>query len=181
MPVNVQLSAKESVKVFVEIGSERILGFAPEFGKPLFSGSIKYREHILLHARDIEMWVARYRRQQEIDAQAATYRQIERESIFRKSLRSAILRRNQHVNQVNRDLNNVLIRLMDEKYDKMMEAKKRPQMATLAELSEASASRDNEVYDLAVSSKAYKHPGDMRATGGAVQGDLEKIEHDRHQ
>jgi hypothetical protein len=177
---NIQLSAKESVKVFVEIGTDRILGFAPEHSRPLFSGSIRYREHILLHARDIEQWVSRYRVQQERDAEIATYRQIKQESGFRKSIREAIQRRNNHVSPVNRDLNNALIKLMDKRYEQIMEAKMHLVMHTLAEGSEAGKKSDeNEIIDFAMNSPKFKNPGDMRATGGSVPADIQQLEHDR--
>ena len=188
---NVQLSGKESVKVFVEIGSGRILGFAPEFSGPLFPGySIKYREHVLLHAKDIEMWVARYRVQQERDAEVATYRQIQHESKFRASLRSAIRQRNQHVSPINRALNETFIRLMDQRYDQMMQAKMKPQFSTLAEQSELKG--DQMIEKFALDSPAFRKPEDSRATGssvdpigplreifGAMGDEIEKIEHDR--
>jgi hypothetical protein len=171
---NVQLTAKEAVKVFVEIGTGRILGFAPEFSRPLFSG-YRYTEHILLHVRDIEIWIARYRVQQERDAEEATYRQIKRESIFRRSLRSAIEERNKHVNAFNRDLNNVLLRLMEEKYDKLMAAKAKPEIHGMAEASEASKT----AADFAVESPMYRQPIDPRVSGGAVMAEIEKIEYDK--
>jgi hypothetical protein len=172
---NVQLTGKESVKVFVEIGSNRILGFSPEFASPLFTPGTRYTETLLLHSRDVERWVGRYRQQQERDAEEATYRQIKRESIFRKSLRSAILERNKHVNPLNRDLNNVLIRLMDEKYDAMMKAKMKPVVHGMAEASEASKT----VEDFALESRAFKAPIDPRVSGSSVAGALNKIEYDK--
>lgn len=130
---NVQLSAKEAVKVYVELDSKRILGFAPENSRPLFPPWTRFTEYTLLHAHEIERWVSRYREQQQRDAEEATIRQLERESIFRNSLRSAIRARNNEVNQFNRDLNNVLIRLMDERYDAMMKAKAKPEVFGAAE------------------------------------------------
>lgn len=173
---NVQLSEKEAVKVFVEVGSQRILGFAPAFARPLFGGSIRYTENLLLHAWEVERWVGRYREQQERDAEAATYRQTQRESVFRKSLRSAIETRNQHVSPVNRDLNNVLLKLMDQRYDQIMKAKAKPEIHGMAEASESDT---NQVADFAVASPMYRQPVDQRASGGAVQAELEKIEYDK--
>lgn len=174
MPQNVQLTAKEAVKVYVEIGSNRILGFSPEHARPLFSG-FRYREQILLHAREIEQWVARYQRQQQDDAEKATFRQIKRESAFRAELRNKIRERSKHVNEFNRQLNETLIKLMDLRYDKMMEAKMKPQAHSLAELSETSNSRDNDVLDFATKSPLYRDKPDPRVSGSAVRGELEKI------
>src|ERR1700679_2152689 len=133
---NVQLGHKESIKVYVELDTGRILGFSPELCAPLFPPGVKYREHVCLHSWEIENWIEKYRRQQEIDAEVATHRQIEKESVFRKSLRAAILARSSHVNQFNRDLNEAFIKLMDTRYDRMMEAKAKPQVHGMAEATE---------------------------------------------
>jgi hypothetical protein len=175
---NIQLTAREAVKVFLEIGTERILGFAPEQCRPLFTG-FRYTEKILLHARDIERYMALYRDQQHRDAEEATYRQVKRESTFRKSLRAAVVERNQHVDQFNRDLNNLYLKLNDERYDRMMAAKAKPEIHGMAEASETPRSRDNAVQDFALASPQFRNPGDMRATGHAVPGDMAKIVHDK--
>lgn len=177
---NVQLTSKEAITVYVEIGSNRILALCPQHAKPLLSQcNIRYVSQDLIHAKDIERWVAKYRQQQEQDAEIATYRQIKRESQFRKSIQDAIVERNKHVNKFNQDLNNVLMRLNNEKYESIMKAKAKPQFSTLAEMSEMSKSHDNDVLDFAASSPCYKNPGDQRATGGAVMREIEKIEHDK--
>lgn len=134
---NVQLSSKEAVKVYVEVGTKRILGFSPENARPLFPAWTRFTEYTLLYAHEIERWVKRYREQQQRDAEEATIRQLERESHFRRALRAAIRDRNNHVNSFNRDLNNVLIRLMDERYDAMMKAKAKPDVFGAAEAYEA--------------------------------------------
>jgi hypothetical protein len=174
--MNIQLTGKEAVKVFVEIGTKRILGFAPEKCAPLFPGHIRYTEYTLLHAKEVERWVAKYREQQERDAEEATARQIEREAPFRRALRYAIRERNKHVNPLNRNLNETFVKLMDRRYDQIMQAKSKPVVHGMAEASEANA---NQVADFAMESPAYRNPGDMRARGGAVRGELEKIEHDK--
>jgi hypothetical protein len=161
------LSSKEAVKVYFELDTNRILGFTPEFARPLFPIGIRYKETTLQSAREIERHVAMYRQQQERDAYDATVRQIQRESIFRKSLASSIRARNQHVNQFNRDLNNTFIRLMDEKYDRMMQAKLRPQIYTPAEAYEQKTT----THEIAMDSPYFKHGPERIAGGGAVEGE----------
>jgi hypothetical protein len=161
------LSPKEAVKVYFELDTNRILGFTPEFAKPLFPMGIRYKEQTLQSAREIERHVGMYRQQQERDAYEATVRQIQRESIFRKSLASAIRARNLHVNPLNRDLNNTLIRLMDEKYDRMMQAKLRPQVYTPAEAYE----QGKTAHEVALDSPYFKHGPEKIADGGAVEGE----------
>lgn len=164
---SVQLSSKEAVKVYLELDTKRILGFTPEFAKPFFPSTVRYTEYTLLSAKEIERWVGRYREQQERDAYEATVRQIQRESVFRKSLTSAIRARNQHVNPFNRDLNNTLIRLMDEKYDRMMQAKLRPQVYTPAMAYEEGKT----AHEVALDSPYFKHGPERIASGGAVEGE----------
>lgn len=161
------LSSKEAVKVYFELDTNRILGFTPEFAKPLFPIGIRYKEQTLQSAREIERHVAMYRTQQERDAYEATVRQIGRESVFRKSLASAIRARNQNVNQFNRDLNNTMIRLMDEKYDRMMKDKLRLQIYTPAEAYEQGKTG----HEVAMDSPYFKHGPERVASGGAVEGE----------
>jgi hypothetical protein len=132
---NVQLSEKERTVVFVELDSRRILGFGPELAKPSFPKGVKYTETVLLSAREIENWVGRYREQQIRDAEETTYRQLEREAPIRAAIRKSLLARNasSDVNNYDRALNNVYVRLMDEKYDAMMKAKAKPEVFGMAE------------------------------------------------
>lgn len=160
---NVQLGSKEAVKVYVELDTKRILGFTPEFAKPLFLASVRYTEYTLLSAKEIERWVGRYREQQERDAYEATARQIQRESAFRKSLASAIRERNQHVNQFNRDLNNTLMRLNDERYDQMMKNKLKPVVHGVNEAYESSKSS----HEISLDSPYFKHGPERIADGSA--------------
>lgn len=179
MPGNAQLGEREHVKVFVELGTRRILGIAPANCKLLGAYGVKYTEETLVHARDIEMWIARLGEQTRRDAEISTVRQIQRESKFRQAIRAKLLERNKHVNKYNQDLTNAFIKLMDQKYDRMLKAKMNPVTHGLAQAQEQSKSRDNEVLDFAAASPAYKNPGDMRASGSAVSPEMAKIEHDK--
>lgn len=174
---NVQLTAKEAVKVYVEVETGRILGFSPEhanlLGRPRY---IRYTSILLLHARDIEAWVAKYRIQQERDAEESTLRQIEREAPFRKALRDAIRERSKHVNKFNQALNETLVKLMDRRYDQIMQSKAKPVIQGMAESSEANP---HAVEDWALQSQAFKNPGDQRASGSAVMREIEQIEHEK--
>ena len=165
--MSVQLGPKEAAKVYIELDTDRILGISPEFASPLFPSGIRYKSYTLLHAADIERYVKRYREQQERDAYESTLRTIERESIFRKALRRAILDRNQHVSPMNQALNNTYLKLMDKRYDEIMEAKMHPQVYGMAEAYEASRT----AIDVAQDSPYFKHPPEWIADGGAVEGD----------
>lgn len=176
---NVQLTARESVKVFVEVGSKRILGIAPASCKLLGAYGVKYTEETLVHARDIEKWISRLGEQTRRDAEISTARQIQREKKFRQAIRDKLLERNKHVNKYNQDLTNAFIRLMDQKYDRMLQAKMNPVTHGMAQAQEESKSRDNEVLDFAVTSPAYRNSGDARASGSAVSAEMIKIEQDK--
>lgn len=159
---NVQLSSKEAIKVWIEIATDRILGFTPENAKFLGAAGIRAKSYTLLHAAEIERYVKKYRVQQEEDAYKATILQIQRESRFRKALASSIRDRNQHVNQFNRDLNNTLMRLNDERYDQMMKAKLRPIVHGFNEAYEAGTT----VEEFATDSAYYKRPSGIDHVGG---------------
>jgi hypothetical protein len=134
---NAQLGSKERTCVYVELDTKRILGFAPEFVQAVIPAGIRYTEYTLVSAREIERWVGRYREQQQRDAEEASYRQLMREKGFRDALKSSIRARNSQVNLFNRELNNVLIRLMDERYEAMLKAKAKPEVFGAAEAWEA--------------------------------------------
>ena len=161
---NVQLSSREAIKVWIEQDTDRILGFTPENAKFLGAAGIRAKSYTLLHAAEIERYVKKYRVQQEEDAYKATILQIQRESRFRKSLASSIRARNQHVNQFNRDLNNTLIRLMDDRYDQIMKAKLRPVVHGFNEAYEAGTTPT----DFALDSPYFKHGPERVAEGERV-------------
>lgn len=162
---NVQLPSKEAVRVFIEIETDRILGFAPENANLLGAAGIRWKSYTLLHAAEIERWVKKYRIQQEQDAYEATILTMKREERFRKAIRSAIQQRNQHVNQFNRDLNNTLLRLMDERYDRIMKACLAPVVHGMAEAYDAGKSPA----DVAMESPAYSKPSGIdHVTGERV-------------
>jgi hypothetical protein len=158
---NVQLSSRESVRVFIETGTKRILGFAPENARMLGAPGFRYTSEVLNHARDIERYVAKYREQQDRDAHEKVLLKVQRESRFRKALRSAIEARNQHVNPLNRDLNNTFLRLMDEKYDRMIQTMLHPVVHGAAEAYEQSAT----AHEVALDSPYFSH-GPERVAGG---------------
>ena len=162
---NVQLSARESVKVYIETGTKRILGFSPA-GCSLLQATpgIRYTSETLSHARDIERWVARYREQQDRDAHEKVLLKVQREARFRKALRSAIEARNQHVSPLNRDLNNTFLRLMDEKYDRMIQTMLHPVTHGVAEAYEAGTT----THEVALDSPYFSHPPEKIASGGTV-------------
>lgn len=173
---NVQLTAREAVNVFIEVDTKRILGIAPASCRLLGAAGIRYTVETVNHARTIEKWIAKLGEQTRRDAEVATLAQIQRESKFRKMIRDKLLERNKHVNQYNQDLSNVFLRLMDQRYDRIMKSKMNPVVHGMAEASEARG-WDDSVETFAKASPAYKNPGDARATGEAVE--FKQIERDR--
>jgi hypothetical protein len=163
--MSVQLGPRERIKVYIELDTDRILGFTPEFAKPMYPAGIRYKEYTLLHAAEIERYVKRYREQQERDAYEATLLRIKREERFRKALASAIQERNQHVNQFNRDLNNTLIRLMDHRYNQIVTAMLHPQVYGMNEAYEATTT----AHEFALDSPYFKHGPERIAEGEAVE------------
>ena len=162
--MNVQLSSREAIKVYIEQDTDRILGFAPENGRFLGAAGFRYKTHTLLHASEIERYVKKYREQQERDAYESTLLRIKREERFRKSLASSIRDRNQHVNQFNRDLNNTLIRLMDERYDQIIQSMLNPQVYGMAEAYEATTTS----HEVALDSPYFKHGPERVADGERI-------------
>jgi hypothetical protein len=159
--MNVQLSSREAVKVWIEEETKRVLGFTPENARFLGAAGIRAKSYTLLHAHEIEGWVAKYREQQERDAEEAAILTIQRESRFRKAIRSAIEQRNQSVNQFNRDLNNTFLRLMDSRYDQILQSKLHPIVHGFNEAYEAST----DAHEFALDSPYFKHGPETVAEG----------------
>lgn len=131
--MNTQLGERERSVIFKDLDSKRILGFGPEMLKPVFPAGVRYTETVITSALEFEKWVKQYREQQERDAEEKTYRQLAREKPIRDSIKAALTARNSSISPANRDLNRVLIRLMDERYDAMMSAKAKPEVYGMAE------------------------------------------------
>jgi hypothetical protein len=135
---NVQLSSRESVVVYRDPETKRILGFGPEYAKPAFPAGTKYTSETCLHASDVERRMMEYREQCLRDAEASTLRKLERERPIRDSIRSAVLARNSEVDPWNRDVNNALLRTWDHFYQRACNARLKAEVCTVAEKYDAS-------------------------------------------
>jgi hypothetical protein len=163
--MNVQLSNREAIQVWVDSDTKRILGFTPERVKLLYGvAGFRYTSEVLRHASDIERWLAKYRIQQEQDAYEKALLRIKREERFRKALTSAIRQRNESVNPLNRDLNNMMIRLMDERYNKIIQSLLNPVTYGMAEAYEESTNS----HEVALDSPYFKHGPERIAEGDRV-------------
>jgi hypothetical protein len=130
---NVQLPSKERTCVFYELDTRRIFGFAPEFAQFQLPPGVKWRSEVLFTSREIERWAKKYRDQVVRDEEAKAYNQVMREAPIRAAIRNAILERNKHVNNLNRDLNNAFLRLNEERYQGMIAARAKRETFIAAE------------------------------------------------
>jgi hypothetical protein len=163
---NAQLSERESVKVFIDLDTGRILGMAPaSIPSPLVTTGIKWKSELLQHTWEIESYLNRWREQVKQEAAIRTERQAAREAIFRNSLASAI--RALSVNQYNRDENNRLLKKMDDDYSRKLKKQMNPQLYGVAESSEAGKTS----HEIALDSPYFKHGPERVAQGEAVEGD----------
>lgn len=161
---NAQLSEKESVNVFVDPETDRILGMAPSSIKAPLVPGLRYVSRLLTHVSEIEGWLKKWREQVTREAATRTERQAKRDAIFRNAIASAIRARNQSVNPWNRDENNRLLAKMDADYDAKLKKQLKPQLFGMAESSEASKS----AIDVSLDSPYFKHGPERIAQGDSV-------------
>lgn len=121
MPGNVQLTGRELTCVYRELGTGRILSFGIEGAPPLIvPEGIRYETIPCLHAADLDRFMDQYRRQHIEDEERAAVRKLERERDFRKSVRDAIIARNQHLDPFNRDVNLRMLDAQDKLYERIL-------------------------------------------------------------
>lgn len=168
---NIQLSEKESVRVFLDSDTGRILGMAPASVQvPILPIAIRWRAEVLQHAYEIEAYLVKWRAQVKQEAVFRTERQAARDAIFRNSIASQIRQRNQSVNQYNRDENNRLLAKMDTEYDRKQKLQMNPQLYGMAESSDATKTGD----EVALDSPYFKHGPERVAGGDRVDPNEEK-------
>lgn len=154
---HVQLSSKESVVIYRDPDSKRILGFGPENAKPTLPAGQKYTTELCLHAAQVERRVAEYRDQCHRDSENSTVRKIESDRPLRQAFRDAILERNSQVDAWNRDVNMALLKCMDTFYQRSLDARLNAEVALVAEKYDASAT----AVDLAKQS-SHVRSGDLK-------------------
>lgn len=146
------IGPKVKTVVFVDLDSQRILGFGPEGLNPIVPAGIRYETKIPFDTIELEKWVNRYRQEQKSDLEEKTYRQFMREAPVRKAMREQLLARNNHVSPANRALNNALADLMDSRYQKTMEHKMKAETFLVAEAHDESKYGE----DIACDSPAFR-------------------------
>jgi hypothetical protein len=161
---NVQLGEREAVRVFLEVGTKRILGMTPASIMAPLTTNIQFTSEVLHHAWEIERYLAKWREQAKFEAVARTERQAQRDAIFRNALASQI--RALPVNQYNRDMNNAALKQMDARYDAELNRQQNPVLHGMAEAYDAKAT----AADVAQDGAYYKNPdaGISHVGGGAV-------------
>ena len=129
---SVQLAGKERTCVYRELGTGRILSFGVEGAPPLHvPPGIRYETVPCLHAWELDRFMDQYRKQHIEDEERAAVEKLERERGFRKANRDAILARNAHLDQFNRDVNLRLLDAQDKIYERILSQRMRaiPQLA----------------------------------------------------
>ena len=145
---NVQLTGREVSVVWLDAETDRILGFTPENAPVVAPPGKKLKSYTLLHAAEIDRWMNRYRDQNNRDSEVETVRKLEAERPLRNAIKEAILERGKHVNQWNRDMNMLSIQAMDTIYERILERRRKAEVALAAEMFDASKKGE----DLAIAS-----------------------------
>lgn len=164
MSGNIQLCEAESVNVFIDLDTNRILGMAPASIKAPAANGIRFKTELCTHAYEIERYLNRWREQVKFEAVIRTEKQAQRDSIFRNSLASQIRHRNQSLDSWNRDENNRLLAKMDAEYDRKQKIQMNPQLYGMAESSEASKT----AVEMALASPYFQHGPEVVAQGERV-------------
>ena len=138
-----QIGPKSKTVVFVDPDSKRVLGFGPEGMRPLMPAGTRYEVKVPFDAIELDKWVDRYASEMRADAALQQERQFLREAPARKAIRDALILRSQSLDPLNRDLNLAMVAMMDHRYQKMMDAKQKPDNFLVAQAYEESTSGED--------------------------------------
>ena len=165
--MNVQLTAREAPVVHIEVGTGKILGFGKSGEAPLYAKGTMYRKEYLYHVSDIDRYMKQFRDQWRVEQEVQIYSQIAREKPTRDRIKELIRSRAPHIDALNRDQNEAMIRVMDSRYDAAMAAKLRKEVTLTAERWDASKSGE----DIAVSDPGFAqtHKIEADARGAIVR------------
>ena len=134
---NVQLTGREKTCVYRELGTGRILSFGIDGAPPLcVPPGIRYETITCLHARDLDRFMDQYRLQHIEDEERASVRKLEKERGFRKSVRDAVMARNNHLDPFNRDVNLRMLDAQDKLYERILSQRIRAVPKLAAEMYE---------------------------------------------
>lgn len=135
---NVQLTGRERTCVYRDLDNGRLLGFGIDGAPPInCPQGIRYETIIVFHARDLDRFMDQYREQHIRDEENAAIRKLESERAFRKANRDAIIARNAHLDQFNRDVNMRLLDAQDKIYERILTQRLRAIPKLAAEMYEA--------------------------------------------
>ena len=129
---NVQLCGKERTCVYRDLDSGRLLSFGVDGAPPLHvPPGIRYETIPCLHAKELDRFMDQYRQQHIEDEERAAVGKLERERGFRKAVRDAVIARNAHLDQFNRDVNLRMLDAQDRLYERILSQRIRavPQLA----------------------------------------------------
>jgi hypothetical protein len=135
---NVQLSGGEVSVVWVDVRTKRIIGFSPEGARVVAPRGTRLASYTLLHASDMDHWMNKYREQCQQDREEATVRKLERERPLRAAIREAVMERNKHLDVWNRDVNLRMLNAGDAMYERILESRRKAEVALAAERFDAS-------------------------------------------
>lgn len=141
MPEN--LGPKVRTVVYVDPDSQRVLGFGPEGMKPLIPHGTRYEIKVPFDAMELDKWVDRYAAERKRDLEEENYRQFLREQPFRKAITDALRARNNHLDPLNRDLNNAFIALQERRYSEMQAQKNKVETFLVAQAYDESVSGED--------------------------------------
>ena len=145
---NVQLTGKERTVVYRELGTSRILSFGIDGAPPLhIPPGIRYEAVPCLHARDLDRFMDQYRQQHIEDEERAAVDKLERERGFRKAVRDAVIARNAHLDQFNRDVNLRMLDAQDKLYERILSQRLRAVPRLAAEMYEEGGDQTRIVKD----------------------------------
>jgi hypothetical protein len=159
---NVQLTAREAPVVYLEVGTGKVLDFGKKGQKPVFPAGTLYITESLFHVADIDRYMKQYRDQWRAEQEVKIYNQIAREKPTRDRIKELIRGRAPHINAINRDQNEAMIRVMDARYEAAMKGKLRKEICMTADRWDATKLEQ----DIAISdpgfAKTHKIEADAR-------------------
>lgn len=81
---------------------------------------MRYEAIDCLHASDLDRYMNQYRQQHIEDEERAAVRKLEKEAVFRKANRDAVLAHSAHLDPFNRDINMRMLDAQDKMYERIL-------------------------------------------------------------
>jgi hypothetical protein len=137
------IGPKVKTVVYIDPDSKRVLGFGPEGMRPLMPAGTRYETKVPSGALELDRYVDRYAREMKNDAEQKMERRFLREAPARKAIRDALLARSSSIDPLNRDLNLAMVKMMDMRYDRMMQQHINPETFLAAQAYDESTSGED--------------------------------------